>query len=255
MPGPPLRCACLVEHHRRSYSQPRLSACPSCGEHRSEHGEQHLADVEGRIVVESPALPPLAVASASSFSISAPEPSNLRRRLLSIRFPSACPSRSAAGWRSTRKHGARVAADRRPRPALGVPRGWDQATLSLQVKQAGSVPGAEQDEGRKGPSLPAVSLSANSWRTARVSRMKTLDFALVEDGQGVVVPPGADLSCRSTKQAREVLDLDGRANASPGCDKPPAPGRGSRRGRCGPSPGCPRMFRLKQLVEQHSARP
>ena len=68
-----------------------------------------------------------------------------------------------------------------------MPRGWvGRATLSLQVKQAGSVPGAEQDEGLKGPPFPAVGLLDFSKNSAGIED-ETLDFALVEDGESVVI--------------------------------------------------------------------
>ena len=58
--------------------------------------------------------------------------------------------------------------------------------MSLQVKQAGSVPGAERDEGRKGPPFPAVGLLEFSENSADIED-ETLDFALVEDGERVVI--------------------------------------------------------------------
>ena len=85
--------------------------------------------------------------------------------------------------------------------------------LSLQAKQVGSVPGAEQDEGRKGPSRPAVGLLEFSENSAGVED-EALDFALVEDGERVVIR-SMTLVLQVDKQTREVADLDGERTRLP----------------------------------------
>ena len=71
----------------------------------------------------------------------------------------------------------------------------------------GSVPGAEQDEGREGPPFPAVGLLEFAENGAGVED-ETLDFALVEDRERVVVRP-VPLVLQVDKQAGEVANLDG----------------------------------------------
>ena len=91
----------------------------------------------------------------------------------------------------------------------------------MQVKQAGSAPGTEQDEGSKGPPLPAIGILEFFENDAGVDD-ETLDIALVEDGERVVVGP-VPLVLQVDEEAREVLDLDGERTRLPAAAGLPRP--------------------------------